>query len=425
MEEWNLDGIRCLSAQKNQTQAFWAFEAYKLISATQTQALNIEIGQRHKGTLRLARERLKRMHEHLELQAQSFAKLLQPLNWQSVQQNAYVSYLSNSPGSSFLSENIGYLYRDWNWGERENKAAVDLLRASLAADSLDEELLVLGAGACRLAYDLHREFKPRLTRVVDYNPMMLLAAKRIIAGETLKLVELPIVPTRAEDFSVPRELRAPEAVSKGIEYLVADLRDFSIPIPTAKTILTPWLVDVVRVDFSSFVQRLNSLLPMGGRWLNFGPLGFNNSQLSDYYSYEEVVHLIQKNGFKIERSSYEVIPYLQSPASNSHRLERVFCFSAIKTEDVEVVITKQPGLLPWEIDADEKIEIPIEHMRLKLGHEFNAQLCALLKDQPTFNELVQALHTQYKIPLEHTAYMVTQLLRNIHFQSLSNPLDHK
>ena len=76
-------------------------------------------------------------------------------------------------------------------------------------------VLVLGAGACRLAYDLHQLLRPSLTVALDFNPFFLLAAARILAGPPLELYEFPIAPRSIEDHAQLRVHAAPEAAGAG------------------------------------------------------------------------------------------------------------------------------------------------------------------------------------------------------------------
>jgi hypothetical protein len=48
------------------------------------------------------------------------------------------------------------VHRDWCWGDEENAASLDEIRAVAGAKSALGTTLVLGAGAGRLAYDLHQ-----------------------------------------------------------------------------------------------------------------------------------------------------------------------------------------------------------------------------------------------------------------------------
>jgi len=102
--------------------------------------------------------------------------------------------LPSSPGSSGgavleWSEN---LFRDWIWGDKE----AELTRA-LAARLLGQEpgrLAVYGAGAGRLAVDLHRSLRPTATWALDLNPLSLLVAERLLRGEVVTLPEFPVAP---------------------------------------------------------------------------------------------------------------------------------------------------------------------------------------------------------------------------------------
>ncbi len=421
---WKLECIECLYPEKKQTQLFWAFEAYKLLLESQTHWQNIQIGLEQKGLLRLSRERLKNLSQLLEQQIQNYKKILKPLGWEKIEANSFYSYLNSRPGSSFLAENIDNLFRDWCWGDHENKSSLEMITQTLEDNPLQGDLMVLGSGAGRLAYDLHRLFGLNQTTLVDYNPLLMLLAQKIISGEELSLVEFPIVPSHSADFAMDRKLKSPRSLKDGINYILADLKDPLCPLPKSQNILTPWLIDVVQIDYRLWVQKMNSWLPLGGTWINFGPLGFNNPLLSDYYSYEEVLHLTEKGGFKIKKMDYKRIPYMQSPSSNSHRQEKVLCFVAEKIEEISPESISGIEKLPWEKDPDQPIEIPVVEMRLEAGFQLNAHICKLLKEKPSYLKLLEQLSADYPIPQDQLSFMLTQILKNIHYQSLANPLDH-
>ena len=76
-----------------------------------------------------------------------------------------------------FSEN---LFQDWVWGDKE----ADLTRA-LAARLLGEEpgrLAVYGAGAGRLAVDLHQSLRPTATWALDLNPAAAAGRRAVLHG---------------------------------------------------------------------------------------------------------------------------------------------------------------------------------------------------------------------------------------------------
>ena len=71
-------------------------------------------------------------------------------------------------------------------------------------------------------------------------------------------------------------------------------------------------------------------MPVGGRWLNFGPLIYReeHTSLEHRYCVDEVLELVREAGFRVERYSFGGMNYMQSPASTQGRAETVLTFSA-------------------------------------------------------------------------------------------------
>ena len=421
LRSWKVDGIQCSFDDEDYVKSTWAFEACKLIHEVNAHLINIQNQSQKPQLLKLTRQRLKGLVEKLEFQLGQYQDLLKPLDWHRVDQNQFVSYLSQKPGSSELSINYDNLFRDWSWGDKENEVSVKLLQEVAGADFSASDCLVLGAGSGRLASDLFNQMKIEHMSLVDYNPFLLSCAKSIIAGETLELVELPMVPENSDSFAVKQKLSSAQPIHTGVDYLLADIRNLPYGEESFECVVTPWIVDVLQADFTETLAIINSLLPVGGTWLNFGPLGFNNPILEDYYSYEEVLFLIEKMGFKIKDHKYEMIPYLQSPYTNHHRIERVLALSAVKEKSVEVPWQKSRELYPWEQDLDSEIQIPVKEMNLVQGHEFNAYLYKLLEQPQSLNQLVAQVVGDKQIPEDQCLFMLRQILRNVQAMALKNP----
>jgi hypothetical protein len=403
-------------------------ESFKLIYDLTIHGASLDSLLQQPALMRLSRERLKNIREQVEAQIRRYKTLLAPLEWKKIDQQKYMSSYGMPSGSSFLVHNIDNLFRDWCWGEEENKASFACLQKIMSGLNMtsNDHLLVLGSGASRLAYDFHQAFPFAKTFAVDYNPLFHLLVRKILSGESISFCEFPIVPVKAEDFAIERVLRAPSAVRAGFELVLGDITDDTFAWPQSNFILTPWLIDVVAMDFSQLLTRLNRHLSLGGTWINYGPLGFNNPQLQDYYSFEEVNHLLKKHGFKVVDSSYEFAPYLQSPSSNSHRMERVYAFVAEKIAEADEIeaVDVANGLPEWLRDHTKTITIPVQAMRLEEGFAFNVKIVQLLKQNLTFQELVDRLHSEMQADKAQLGLVVHHILLNFYQQSLRNPHDH-
>ena len=79
---------------------------------------------------------------------------------------------------------ISCLFRDWGWSnghDEENDRSLAAIRRVTRGQELGR-MLVLGAGGCRLAYDLHVQCGATETAVVDIDPFLLVIAEAVIRG---------------------------------------------------------------------------------------------------------------------------------------------------------------------------------------------------------------------------------------------------
>jgi hypothetical protein len=107
---------------------------------------------------------------------------------------------------------------------------------------------------------------------LDFNPLFLLAAARILAGEALELHEFPIAPRTIADHAVLRRHAAPQSPSPGLELVLADASAPPFLPGSFDLVLTPWFVDIASEPVGRVVRRINSLLATGGHWIHHGSL---------------------------------------------------------------------------------------------------------------------------------------------------------
>lgn len=232
-----------------------------------------------------------------------------------------------------LIEYYDHLLRDWAWDEEtgENVRSRDMVLEVLGDDRKLGRVLVLGAGGCRLAYDLHMRCKPELTVALDLSPLFLVAAKRVMFGTGLDLYEFPAIPSGADTICLERQLRAPLGSPQRFHLLLADA--FAAPLRpgTFDTVLTPWFIDIVPVDVRETLGVIHGLLAPGGRWLNYGPLNYpKDHPHAQRYTREELFRLIGLAGFDAGEPREAEIELLGTRAAANGRSERVFAFSARK-----------------------------------------------------------------------------------------------
>ena len=232
-----------------------------------------------------------------------------------------------------LIEYHDHLLRDWAWDEEsdENARSRDLVLAALGDDRELGKVLVLGAGGCRLAYDLHLRCKPELTVALDISPLLLIGAKRVMFGSGLSLYEFPAIPRDRRSAFLERDLRAPAGAPSRFHLLLADA--FAAPLrPGAfDTVVTPWFIDIVPADVRDTLGVIHQLLAPGGRWINFGPLNYPKERPpAQRYPLDELSALIALAGFQQGPVHDAELELLGSHAAANGRSERVYAFTARK-----------------------------------------------------------------------------------------------
>jgi len=308
------------------------------------------------------RQRLLRIATAFAQQLEEVASLFEPLDVGSdpVLAAAIPSRPAMAPQAAFLEcyENI---FRDWVWGERE----CELVR-SLVQQHLPEGLAriaLYGAGAGRLAADLHQGSRPGVTLALDVNPLPFLVARRLLAGETVTLPEFPVDPKSDDEVVLARSITRPFVVRDGLALIFADALRPPIPPASLDAVVTSWFIDIARADLRQTAAVINRVLRPGGLWVNLGPLRFQ-SVLARAYTIEEVHEIVAGSAFELTARDRHDLPYFDSPASGSRRTDTVFRFAARKKGEGAPVEIPDP-LPPWV--ANPLMPIPITPALVALG----------------------------------------------------------
>ncbi len=258
-----------------------------------------------------------------------------------------------APSTQNLLSYEANLYRDWIWGEEENRRSCKLVLDQLS-DAKVSRLLVLGAGSARLAHDLNAELQPELTVATDINPLLLLAAERIFSGEGFSLYEFPAQPRDSASVAVEQSFNGMHEWPAKLQLAFADVARNAFEPGAFDAVVTPWLIDIQPYELSRFLTDLNQYLPVGGHWVNFGSLVFNQRRDAYCYTLEEVESIANDCGFAMSKPVEVEIPYLKSPHNAGYRMERVWTWRAQKTTDAAA--REDPQVLPgWVLDTGKPI----------------------------------------------------------------------
>lgn len=296
---------------------------------------------------------------------------------------------------------MGYesnIFRDWAWkNTNENQASMDLLTKNFKRPPAGAKVLVLGAGAGRLTYDLHQHFDFASTIALDFNPFLLLIAAKMFRGEEVQLYDTPVVPKDESHVAVLETLKAPGPTKPGLQTVFADALNAPFQNETFDLVLTPWFIDVIPLPFSELSKKINALLKPHGHWWNFGPFGFLQSPVSARPSSDEMMKSITGLGFQVEQQSKHWLPYLDSPASAQKRQELVFLFSAEKISACEPAKSFEPTA-DWILDFDKPIPLEPWLPQYRQANKAQFEILGLVDGKKSINQIAQEISQTHGIP---------------------------
>jgi hypothetical protein len=409
-----LDGVPWLFAEPQAALGEWRERLHRLVLELQHDAARVRAELERERLMSLTRSRLKLLSSAYEDHARRLQALLAPLDLDGKQMHlvTHMGLRTRLPAGQDLTSYYVNLHRDWVWGGEENEATFELL-TELASDHEPGRTLVLGTGASRLAYDFHTRADPPVTVGVDINPLLLLAARRIVSGTAVSLYEFPLAPRRLEDHAIRRQLVAEKPVDERFHLVFADALRAPFAAEAFDTVVTPWFIDIIAADLAELAPRVNRLLRTGGRWLNFGSLSFGHREAALCYSREEMLEILREQGFECAAEREVELPYMRSPASRHARLETVVAFTAIKRAPVAEP-PEHRSLPEWLVNEALPVPLLPPFRMTAVATRIYAFVMSLIDGQRSARDIAQVLVAQKLMTAEEAAPAVRAFLTRMH-----------
>jgi uncharacterized protein YbaR (Trm112 family) len=409
-----IGGVPWLFADPKQALAEWRGRGGLLCQQLGSEAAAMRRESTSADLAASTRRRLERVAAAHEDQVERLRALLAPIGLeQSISSEGTLRGLGTRlPTEQGLTNYYVNLHRDWSWGEEENRASLAQIAAVAEGITGLGRTLVQGAGAGRLAYDLHAAGDSELTVATDFNPLLLFVAREMFAGRMVELYEFPIAPRLVEDHAVLRRLAAPAPSRQGLELVAADALQPPFAIGAFDTVITPWFVDIIGEPLLRVAARVNLLLKPGGRWINFGSLAFSRAAFADQVSLEEAVELLPRAGFAAPQVRESRLPYMRSPASRHAREECVVTWVTRKSDSVEA--PRQRVLPDWLLDAGKPVpRTPAIEMQA-VSSRVHAFLLALINGERSLRDMARILVEQRLMSAQEAEPSVRLFLARLH-----------
>lgn len=411
----SLSGMPWLFAEPDTSLGEWRGRYRMAVQKLGAEVADCDRELKNKDLRQLTRRRVERYRNAVDEHRRRLAKLLEPLDAHTATAS-YESYLAlrtRLPPDQGLNTYYANVHRDWAWGDEENAASIKQIRAVVQDNAALGKTLVLGAGAGRLAYDIGRELDTELVVAFDFNPMLMLVAQKMAAGETLKLYEFPIAPKTLEDDAVMRKLAAPEKARDGFHCVLGDALRPPFADGSFDTVVTPWLIDIIDEDLPVLAGRINALLGDDGRWINFGSLAFEAADCARRYSPEEVRAVVGESGFSDPYVSEATIPYMCSPASRHGRQEKVFTFAAFRERAVKKP-ARHRALPDWIVTGREAVPLSQAFRTQAVTTQIYAFMMSLIDGKRSIEDMAAVMEKQRLMPHDEAVPAIRNFLTKMY-----------
>lgn len=395
--------IPCLLAESDEVLQRWSSELEQFVRQTGTTRDRLLAQVALDGVDAKARARVEAVRRALEAHQQRVLELFAAAGIEPSPASSDVAHRKAVPGEDKTESYYHQVHRDWGWdeaGSAEPSANLDAVMSAIDVGRMPSTMLVLGAGACRLPADLHNAIGAERTLALDINPLPFLIAQRVLAGDSVRMFEFPLSPRTSEDAAIERRLHAPEAVRDGFELIFGDGLDPPVPRGLFDTLLTPWFIDQVPKDLQDVIDLAARLLPVGGQWINHGPLLYHpeHTLFARRYRQDEVLERLARAGFEVEYSQWERMRYMESPSGSQGRTEGILTFRAVKTKNVRAA-ANEPDKTSLDLaDPDAAVPQSSGLQSYEAPHPMFAAVVALIDGQRSARDIAAVLIEKNGLP---------------------------
>jgi N2227-like protein len=364
-----------------------------------------------------ASQRLALLQQGYTQYQQELAELWAPLKvGDAIAKETHLALKTKLPSHHGVLSYAQNMHRDWCWGEVENQQVMEHLSQTL--DSVQpENVLVLGSGAGRLAYDLHQHLNAKATWALDSNPLLSLLGARMAAGEEISLMEFPPTPISLTDSAVARTLSAPRAI-QGLHFVCADALRPPFVSQQFDLVVTPWLLDVIDASVNECLDVIQFLLKPSGLWLNHGSVAFTGEQPENRLSTEELQDMAAARGFDVLAYEDVWLPYMQSPANRQHRNELTSTLLAQSTLTCVPTLAHHQHLPDWIAKGKTPIPLNAGFQTQITTVRVHAFIMSLIDGKRSLQDMAAILEQQRLMPAAEAAQAIRGFLTTMYEETV-------
>ena len=310
---------------KNPEYAFleWGTKIQSFLKEEETYLLYLQkLTNSHKS--KLTRKRLSQLQEAKSKNLKYITKTLAPFLGHT--------QLALPASTQQIHSYFQLIFRDWVWDSKETKKYTHFCKENI----LDEHktILILGAGAGKLSYDLATAYHDKHFFSIDHNPLLFLTAAKIFKGDEVKLSDYSQFPKTLNQTGQQYKIKTDALTHDNHEFILGAFPDLPFGENSLDMIIAPWFFDILDFDFEKSVIHASHYLKDTGRLLAFGPSNIHKNSLIQQLCFEEIEECFQPH-FEEVSIHQDQVNYLHNPLNSQQRVEELFFASCSKPKNTQ------------------------------------------------------------------------------------------
>lgn len=306
------------------------------------------------------------------------------------------------PSKQQIQSYYQLIFRDWVWKTNETKTYLDFITKSV--DSFEEKkILVLGAGACGLSYQLATANPTSAIIATDHNPFLFLTANKIINGEQVELFDYSNYPKRLSETSKKYSIKNTKGVANHHQVLSSfpnlpfNKNDFDI-------IICPWFLDILEIDLDEAFNESIKYLKPDGDFICISPGNKHSNDVTEQLTSSEMNSIFESH---FEKSNYEntELNYLENPIESHKRVENIFMFHG--------KIKKEMGKKSNSNNQKKEIILTPEFAAFKQKIQVYNKILDNINEDMSFNQLAKKLITEFEFSEDEAGFYAETFVRQI------------
>jgi len=293
------------------------------------------------------------------------------------------------------------IFRDWCWEAEELNEYCNFIKNTSPKNP--KNILVLGAGACGLSYQIADHFENAQVYSTDHNPFLFFMANDIMSGTETTLTDYSYFPKNLASTTHQWNINKAPLKNNNHHFILSGFPELPFKKDFFDIIVAPWFFDILEDEYQTSIQHALKHLHPDGTLISIGPANVHKRAIYDQLSSDEQVSYY-KNIFSEVSSQQRTVHYLNNPIHSQSRMEEVLFICANKKSSLNNPIIKK---------KTSKVAFSNELQEYKLLNDTFHRVLKYISGDIELAELTQKVQTEFGFNPEEAEFYTEAIIKKI------------